>query len=96
MPVEQLVGYCLTCNHAHTESETFTMRGLLRCKQTHALVEAFAVPVPLEQEAAMREAIRVAIDDMAFHAGVDRSRNRQALDEIVEKFCQMAESEQGK
>lgn len=88
MPTENLVGFCLTCNVAHAESETFTLRGLLRCKQTHALVDAFAEPVP------MQEAIRSGILDMAFHAGINMQQNKQALEEIVQKFCRMAESEQ--
>lgn len=97
MPVSHLVGFCLTCNVAHVESETFILRGLLRCARTHALVDAFAVPVEQEPIQPTREAIRIAIEDMSFQAGIDRSRNRQALDEIVDKFCQMAaESEQQK
>lgn len=97
MPVESLVGFCLTCNIAHTESETFVLRGLLRCKQTHALVESFDVPVPMEQEPepAMRDAIRVGVLDMALHAGINLQRNRQALEEIAQRFYALvAESEQ--
>jgi hypothetical protein len=97
MPVESLVGFCLTCNIAHTESETFILRGLLRCKQTHALVDRFSSPVPMEQNVLpTREAIRTGILDMAFHAGINLEKNKVALDEIAQRFYALAESEQGK
>jgi hypothetical protein len=46
------------------------------------------------REQTIEELVRVGILDMAFHAGVNIKKNKQELEEIAQKFCQLLESEQ--
>lgn len=52
-------------------------------------------PLSHVREQTIEDLVRVGILDMAFHAGIDLKENRQALEEIVQKFSKLLpESEQ--